>query len=132
MYICSGSVELQMCENGIFFTSVKKTLICRVPRVFLGHMTRYHTYVLIISITLCIEEYRPWALLYVTGVIFPYLKISLPLNSCYRKISLELATFPLNWAPSLAIINILLVSRPLVYWCGWEVSNKGDFLTALL
>ena len=30
---CSRSVELQMPENGIFFTSVKYTLACRVPQV---------------------------------------------------------------------------------------------------
>jgi len=30
---CSRSVELQMCENGIFFTPVKYTLVCRVPQV---------------------------------------------------------------------------------------------------
>ena len=30
---CSRSVELQMRENGIFFTPVKYTLVCRVPWV---------------------------------------------------------------------------------------------------
>ena len=30
---CSGSVELQMRENGVFVTTVKYTLVCRVPRV---------------------------------------------------------------------------------------------------
>ena len=30
---CSGSVELQMREDGIFFTPVKYTLVCRAPQV---------------------------------------------------------------------------------------------------
>ena len=30
---CSGSVELQMRENVIFFTPVKYTLVCHMPRV---------------------------------------------------------------------------------------------------
>ena len=30
---CSGSAELQMRENGIFFTPVKYTLVCRAPQV---------------------------------------------------------------------------------------------------
>ena len=29
----SGNVELQMCENGIFFTPVKYTLVCCTPWV---------------------------------------------------------------------------------------------------
>jgi len=35
---CSGSAELQMCENSIFFTPVKCTLVYRIPKVswFLG------------------------------------------------------------------------------------------------
>ena len=33
MCFCSESVELQMRENGIFFTPVKYTLVCRAPRV---------------------------------------------------------------------------------------------------
>ena len=30
---CSGSVELQMRENGVFFTPVKYTLVCCAPQV---------------------------------------------------------------------------------------------------
>jgi len=30
---CSGSAELQMRENGVFFTPVKYTLACRAPQV---------------------------------------------------------------------------------------------------
>ena len=35
---CSGSFKLQMHENGIFFTPVKYTLVCRTPKFswFLG------------------------------------------------------------------------------------------------
>ena len=38
---CSWSFELQLCENNHFFTPVKKTLACRVPRVSLA--TRHTT-----------------------------------------------------------------------------------------
>ena len=33
-FFCSGSVEVQLSENGIFFTPVKYTLVRRVPLVF--------------------------------------------------------------------------------------------------
>ena len=38
VFFCLGSVELQMCENGVFLTPVKYTLVCRTPKVswFLG------------------------------------------------------------------------------------------------
>ena len=34
MCFCLESIELQMCENNIFFTPVKYTLVCRMPQVF--------------------------------------------------------------------------------------------------
>ena len=41
-FICfsSGTIELQMHENGVFFTPVKYTLVCCAPG-FLGHTTHY-------------------------------------------------------------------------------------------
>jgi len=38
VHFCSGSFELQMHENSIFFTPVKYTLVCPTPKVsfFLG------------------------------------------------------------------------------------------------
>jgi len=33
MCFCLGSVELQIRENGVFFTAVKYTLVCCAPRV---------------------------------------------------------------------------------------------------
>ena len=32
-FFFSGSVKLQMRKNGVFFTPVKYTLVCRVPQV---------------------------------------------------------------------------------------------------
>jgi len=41
MCFCSGSVELQMHENGIFFTPVKYTLVCQAHQVSWGFF--FHT-----------------------------------------------------------------------------------------
>jgi len=79
---CSGSFELQMRENGVFFTPVKYTLVCRTPKLswFLGpHDTLPCVLITALwcSIVCCNKESTEWVLELLEMV---YTKEELPLQ----------------------------------------------------
>ena len=57
VYFCFGSVEQQMCENSIFFTPVKYTLVCHKPQVYWA--TQHTTVCLYKDSSVALASYKP-------------------------------------------------------------------------